>query len=159
METFNEDDSATKKQPTEADVLAEADRNPAFNPKFNIRPGTSFFILNGQSLYPQNPYNQFNPNIKFNKNILPYQNVLFRSAPEYPENLVLLNQPETYQENNANLNEKEEDDAVVIDAREIPDELEDNNNNNEEKEADGKQIIFNYFCDIIYFFCSRRSCC
>lgn len=96
LETFDEDNS--KKQATEAEVLAAADRNPAFNTRTNLRPGQRFFILNGQPLFSNFPYNNqiypgINPNLKFSqvtpsfipqtptKNISPYQNVLFRNTP------------------------------------------------------------------------------
>ncbi|XP_068904936.1 uncharacterized protein [Tenebrio molitor] len=98
LETFNEDDNS-KKQGTEADVLAAADRNPAFNPKTNLRPGQRFFILNGQPLFSNFPYNnQLYPgvhpsvNLKYAqiapsfisqpaaKNVSPFQNVLFRNS-------------------------------------------------------------------------------
>ncbi|XP_063903118.1 uncharacterized protein LOC135122691 isoform X2 [Zophobas morio] len=99
IETFNEDDN-TKKQATEADVLAAADRNPAFNPTTNLRPGQRFFILNGQPLFSNFPYNnqiypgvQSNVNLKYaqtgssfapqisTKTISPYQNLVFRNRP------------------------------------------------------------------------------
>ncbi|XP_044266653.1 uncharacterized protein LOC123012659 [Tribolium madens] len=97
LETFDEIDNS-KKQATEAEVLAAADRNPAFNTRTNLRPGQRFFILNGQPLFSNFPYNNqiypgINPNLKYAqvtpnfvpqtpaKNISPFQNVLFRNAP------------------------------------------------------------------------------
>ncbi|KYB27727.1 uncharacterized protein LOC658244 [Tribolium castaneum] len=97
LETFDEPDNS-KKQATEAEVLAAADRNPAFNTRPNLRPGQRFFILNGQPLFSNFPYNNqiypgINPNLKYaqvapsfvpqtpTKNISPFQNVLFRNTP------------------------------------------------------------------------------
>ncbi|RZC37931.1 uncharacterized protein BDFB_001423 [Asbolus verrucosus] len=122
LETFNEGDSS-KRQATEAEVLAAADRNPAFNTRTNLRPGQRFFILNGQPLFSNYPYNnQLYPpvNLKYTqpapafvpqpKNISPYQNLLINNEPlniptqranfqqSYPENLVLLNQPGGFQD-------------------------------------------------------------